>query len=143
MKLNALKVNPAAIEGGEWVADIPECGDLRIRTKGLNNAAYEKRFQALVAAAPRADKPKGRLTPAAQRRITNICLAETCLLDWEGLTSGGAEDAPIPFSREKALELICDPQYEPFRDACIYAAAHVARAGADDAEEREGNSSAT
>ena len=55
----------------------------------------------------------GTLPEATRDEITVKTLAECVLLGWEGLTEGGEE---VPYSREKAEEILGDPALEWFRE---------------------------
>jgi hypothetical protein len=131
VKLNKLMINPAAIENGERITDLPECGDLVIITKGINNAAYRRMFDAQLRAVPKADRKHG-LTPEVRQKIQTSCVVETCTQGWENLVD--ENDQPIPFSKELLREYAADPRREPLINACILAATWV---GDDIAEETE------
>lgn len=122
MDLKANRVDLVKREDGDWVGDIPECGGLRIRTKGTGNKAYLKLQDKLIQAVPRKQRVNG-LSPEDRQRIRNICLCNTCLLEWDGLTDGGVV---VPYSKEKASELMTNPEWEVFQDAVAYAAGAVA-----------------
>jgi hypothetical protein len=124
MKLASLQIDPEKIETGEWVDDLPGGGDIRIKTKGLNNSAYRALQAKLIAAVPRAERRQG-LKPETMKRINTTCLVETCLLDWDNLDG-------VKFSKAKASELLTDPRYEPLLDICTIAASWVAEGRADD-----------
>lgn len=137
MKLSAIKVDSARAEQGAWVGDIPEMGDLRLQVRGLRNADARRLRAKLLAAVPRDQRANGRLSPAAADEIDARVLSETILVDWQNLTD--ENDAPLPFSREKALELLSNPDFVVFRDAVAYAANVVAEGLADQAEADQGN----
>lgn len=126
MKLSSLALDVARIEAGEWVDNIPDAGDLRIKTRGITNADFRKLFDAKMTALPRRDRRS--LPPDVFNRIQAECLVETCLLDWENLEG-------VPFSKETALRLLLDPRYEPLRLACAWAATTVSDLQAEDRED--------
>lgn len=127
MKLR--KVDTAKVEDGEWVGDIPDMGDLRLKVRGLNNARYRRMQQELVSAVPRSRRRKGRLDPLENDRITGTCLSRTVLLGWENLE--GEDGQPVPYSEETAHAYLTDPGYAEFLQAVVWAATQV---GEDDAE---------
>ncbi|HEX2554251.1 MAG TPA: hypothetical protein VHL98_11145 [Microvirga sp.] len=139
MKLNDITVDAVKIEAGAWIGDIPEMGDLRLHVRGINNADYRRMQTKLLDAVPRAKRQGGRVDPDEQDRVTNQCLVATVLLGWENFED---QDGSIPFSREKARELLSDPRYRRFRDAVIWAAVAVGEAQAADLEADQGNSQA-
>ena len=136
MKLK--KADIAKVEGGDWIDDIPEMGDLRLRTRGMNNARFRSMQAELIRAFPRGRRIKGAIPPAELQKINGACLAETTLLEWDNLE--GEDGAPLPYSKEQAKAFLTDPAYQAFYDAVLYAATIV---GEDDAEADkadEGNS---
>ncbi|MBS7542528.1 hypothetical protein [Ancylobacter oerskovii] len=137
MKLSAIKVNTKAIEAGKWVGDIPEMGDLRLKVRGIGNSDFNRRYDELVQAIPRAERPNNRLTPDAQRKLTAQLYAETILLDWEGLTDD--DGAPVAFSMEFAEQVLADPEMRDFVFAVRYAAQQVAGETADSNKADAGN----
>ena len=137
MKLSAIKVNTKAIEAGKWVDDIPEMGDLRLKVRGLGNADFNRRYDELIQAVPRAERPNNRLTPDAQRKLTAQLYAETILLGWDGLTDD--DKVAIPFSAELAQEIMENPEMRDFVHAVRYAAQQVAGESADAAKADGGN----
>ncbi len=136
MKLSSIEVDPDKIEQGQWIGNIPEAGDLQLKVRGLQNADFRRLQGKLVEAVPRAKKVGGRLDPDEQDRVTNQCLAATVLLDWRGLED---DNGPIPFSKEKARELLMDPRYRRFREAVIWAASVVGEEQAAALEDDAGN----
>ena len=117
MELGEQRVDPKAREEGAWVDDIPEMGDLRLKVRGANNKAWEKRADALIAAVPRQRRIKG-LGPEDRNRINAICARDHGLVDWANLKIGGVD---VPYSKEKANELLTDPQWINFHNAVIWA----------------------
>lgn len=140
MKLSSLKVDAEKIEGGAWIGDIPEMGDMKLRVRGLQNASYRRMQTKLLDAVPRAQRQGGRVDPDVMDRITAQCLAATVLLDWSGLE---AEDgSSLPYSKEQAHEFLTKPEFRRFREAVVYAATIVGDADADGEKDDAGNSSA-
>lgn len=133
MKLSELKVDPQRIENGAWVDNIPEMEGLRLKVRGAFNADWRKLQSRLVAAVPRQKRARGQLDPAEQDRVMSIVLRDACLLEWDGIE--GDDGQPLPYSKEKATELLTDPQYGKFREAVIWAANTVADQRESDIEE--------
>lgn len=124
MDLAAIKVDSAKIEGGDWVGDLPGLGNLRLKVRGLGCMAYRLATEKRVRALPRSQRAKdGSIAPAAADKLAGEAMAEALLLDWENLTSGGKT---VPYSRERAVELLSNPDYRDFRSAVQFAAAIVA-----------------
>ncbi|WP_175561748.1 hypothetical protein [Kaistia soli] len=99
---------------------IPGLGDMALKVRGFGNADYERVSSELVAALPLA----ARGDEKESNRIATTLLVETVLLDWSGLT---ADAKPVPFSKEKAFELLSDPAYRDLANGVSWAAQRVAR----------------
>ncbi len=126
MRLADMKVDSNAIENGVWIGNIPDMGSLRLKVRGVGNAAHQAEQTKLYAATPRSEKTGGRLSPAASDRIMAHCLAKATLLDWEGIE--GDDGQPLPYSPETALTLLSDPAYRVLRDAVLWASGQVGQA---------------
>ena len=123
MKLSSMKLDVARIEAGDWVENIPDCGNLRIKTRGINCAEYRKMIDARLFALPK------RRDPMEVQRVQTECLVAACLIDWN-LTD--ENDAPIPVSG--ALAILTDPAYDPVRMAVAWAANQIAASNAETQE---------
>lgn len=137
MKLSQVAIDASAHEQGQWIDDIPEMGDLRLRVRGIGNADWKRHSSKLATAIPRENKRGGIVAPEAQDTITTSCLINTCLIDWDGLTDD--DDKPIPYSKEKAKELLEDPALRRFRDAVLWAANVVGDSALAKKEDVAGN----
>lgn len=134
MDLNDQKVDPKVREEGAWVDDIPEMGDLRLKVRGADNRAWQKRADALVAAVPRKKRING-LDAEERNRIMAICCRDHGLLDWQNLKIGGVD---IPYSKDKANELLTEPQWVAFLNAAIWACNVVGTTARAEVEEDSG-----
>ena len=135
MDLQSLKRDTAAIDGGQWVDDIPGMGNIRLKVRGLSSpqvVAYRARLERAV---PKQQRNRdGSVKTAKAMEIMGQLLADKILLDWEGLEDGGE---PMPYSHEAATAILTNPDFLPFADAVTWAAQVVDRG--IDAEEIEGN----
>lgn len=136
MKLSERKIDLKMREDGAWVKDIPDWDDLKLKVMGTGNKTWAKREQALISAVPRARRMNG-LQKEDRDRINGILLRDHCLLDWRGVED--EEGKPEPFSKEAANKYLTSPEYEPFRDAVLWAASYVAERGQAEIEEDAGN----
>ena len=84
---------------GVWY-DIED--DLRIKIARIGNPNYQKRFQALSKPHRRAIR-RGSLPDKVAEKLLVQCMAETIVLDWEGMIDEGKE---IPYSTEAVIELL-------------------------------------
>lgn len=131
MKLSEIAVNAAAIEYGRWVSIGHIMPGVRLKVRGLENEDYQRLFNKLVTEIPRAERLKGP-DAAVMRDITTRLLVETILIDWEGIDND--DGTPLVFSKEKAREVLSDPNLIAFRKAVEWAAGVV---GEDDLAETE------
>lgn len=135
MKLSNIAVNVENIEHGEWVDDIPEMENLRLRVRGIDNGDWKRLRSKHMDAIPRQWRAGKRADEID--RIISICLRDAGLIDWEGLTDD--EDKPIMYSRDMANKLLTEPQYRKFRDAVLWAATVVGETNHVKVEEQEKN----
>lgn len=127
MDMQSVKVDTVKVEGGDWVGEkygtpIPEMGDLCLKVKGMNCAAWRALSRKLSEAVPRNEKIGGRISQAAQDRIINSCLLNVGVMDWDGMTDGGK---PLAYSKDVASPYLTDPAYLAFRDAALWACSVV------------------
>lgn len=123
MKLQDVVIDSILVEQGEWVENIADMGDLRLKVRGLGNADWRRLSAKLSAAVPRDKKRGGVVDSDEQDKIIATCLRDTCLLDWANLTD--QDDKPIPYSKAKAGELLNDPDMRRFAAATLWAASMV------------------
>lgn len=122
MDLSNVSVDPVKVEQGEWVGNIPQMGDLRLRIRGAENADWRRLQSKLIAAIPRQLRIGGQIDPDEADRITSVLLRDAALLDWENLSEDGK---PLAYSKENADRLLTDPTYRRFRDAALWASQNV------------------
>ena len=82
-----------------------DMGDgLRMRIARIGNPNYNKRFQALSKPHRRALQ-RGSLSDDVAEKLLVQCLAETIVLDWEGVEEKGKV---IPYSQENAIRILTE-----------------------------------
>ena len=121
---------------GAWVGPQAHGFDgVQFKVRGRWNNPDFKALEAKLSSQVPNDRKVGfDLSPADKERILNECLVETIILDWAGVKED--EESPeIPFSKEKARELICDPALLPFRDSIVAASILVAKDGQEALEQ--------
>ncbi|SRR5581483_7138660 len=123
MKLSDIRRDPATIEAGTWVKDIPGMGDLEVRVRGKDNADWRRLEAKLIARVPREARENGRISIEQVDRITGMLLLDACLIGWNNLTD---DAGPVLYSYNKAEELLTKPEFKAFRDAVLWAATLVA-----------------
>jgi hypothetical protein len=123
VKISDIAVDPALIEQGDWVDNIPDMPGVRIKARGTNNADYRQLEAKLVRQIPRAQRNEG-VAPEDQDRIAGRLLLETVVLDVEGLEDD--EGKPIKYSRALGEQLLLDPAFRTFQAAAAYAGGVIA-----------------
>lgn len=137
MDIKDIKKNAAEITGGQWVGDIPDMGDLRLRVRGLSSPQVIAIRSRKERAVPRKERLRdGSLRPETGLRISGEVLHEAVLLDWSGLTSDGK---PVKYDAALAAEWCTNPDYQDFASAVAWSAMVVDRGDADRTEELAGN----
>jgi hypothetical protein len=135
MKIERLDIEK--LEQGAWVDNIPEMGELRLKTRGSNNRDWRRLQTKLIAAIPR-QRRMATLDPDESDRVTAILLRDTALLDWEGIEDGDGQ--PVPYSKEQAFEYLTNPAYgRRFLQAAVYAADVVSDHREEEAEQDSKN----
>lgn len=92
----------------------------RLKVARLGNPTYQKRFQALLKP-HRHLRDRGLLPEDVQSEILNKCIAETILVDWEGVEYEGKA---LPYSSDNALKLISE--FKDFREDILTVAGEQA-----------------
>jgi len=111
MKLSGLLVDSAKIEQGDW-AVIQEGADgakpFRVLVRGYGNSDYRRRQSELMAALG-TEFGVGVDAPSERYQVIDLTLlCETILAGWDGLTEDDGT-TEIPFSVDKAKEILADP----------------------------------
>ena len=138
MEISTIKRNTASIEAGEWVGDIPNMDDVRLRVRGLSSptvVAVRSRKERKVSRAGR--ERDGTLKPDVGLTVLGEVLFESVLLDWDGITQDGQ---PVPYNAELAKTWLTSRDYVGFADAVTWAAQYVDRSTAETKEAVAGNS---
>ena len=131
MDIANLKRDSGRINAGEWVGQIPEMGELRLKVRGQRSESYKLALGRHVRAVPRDQRERdGSPSPDAYARCVALAVHEAVLLDWDGLTSEGK---PVKYNRELALKWLRDPDYSAFLEAVLWASA-VVDGGRNEAE---------
>lgn len=138
MKLSDIKVDVNRAEQGDWVSDVPELEGVRLKVRGLSNPDFQRVVDKLTAAVPRHKRVNGRIDPVERDRIGGQALAQTILLDWDGLTQ--EDGSVLPYSPDLARKLLTEPEFRVFRDGVTWAAQQVADTRAVSTEEDGKNS---
>ena len=132
-KLTQFQGDVAREEQGVWVE---YAAGVEFRIARLNNPAYQKCLRKLLKADGRRFRRR-RPTDENAEKLTNRALAQHVLVDWRNLED--EDGSPIPYSVEKALEILSDPQYHDIRDFVVEVATDSDVFAAEEREDAEGN----
>jgi len=121
MKLNSVKIDAARADAGQWFDAgkfEPRMRGMRLKVRAFGNVddqAVSRRERDALSVHERL--PGSTAAQAAATRILNARLSEAILTGWEGIED--EDGAPLPFSAEKALEILGDPDFRLFRDTVV------------------------
>lgn len=121
MKLANMKVDHKVSAEGEWIKNIPDMDDLELLVRGQTCPQARVLRAKLLRGLPAniRNNPDG-LPPEVVDQIEAQICAEALLLGWRNLDD-------VPYSKEKAIELLNDPDLVTFRDAVGWASGRVGR----------------
>lgn len=137
MDIQSLSIDVAAVEGGQWVGDLPGMGDLRLLVRGFSAPKVQALRARKLRRLPKPDRERdGQPKFEAAMRITAEVLHEAVLLGWEGLSDGGK---PVKYDPDLAREWLTDPRFQRFADAVAMAAQIVDNGDAEATEDLAGN----
>ena len=86
MEFNDLKTASDDLAEGEWVTDLPNIGDARLKVRSMSAPAV---VRALGRAMRAASDDDGNVSPDVVDQIDLKVIAEQVLLDWDGFTQDG------------------------------------------------------
>jgi hypothetical protein len=120
VKLNSLKADLSRERNGAWMpyADGGD-PDLAFKVRGINSPEYEAaRDREMVRLQQRFGTEP---VPADERfKVLGQLLAEHILLDWKGIVDD--DGAPVPYSKDLALDLLSAPEGRELRGYVIVCA---------------------
>ena len=119
----------AEIEG-KW-NDIGD--DIKLLIARIGNPEYQKAFQKISKPHRRAIR-RGTLNDEVAEKLLVKAMAQTILLDWEGLEEDGV---PVPYSTDNAIRILME--YKDLRDYVSDIANEMEGYRADEDEEGEKN----
>lgn len=134
----AVQSKPVDLAPGEWIDDIQDQPDLRLKVRSTNFKPYRVAITSISRRfGKRLKTPEGLVEFQA---AIGKPLAEHILLDWQGVKNGGVE---LAYSREVALAVLtADDDHgigAEFRKAVEQAGDEVAKKLAESTEELAGN----
>lgn len=121
MDIAKIRIPRIVWEQGGWVKDIPELGDILLKVRPAGNDDFIRRQAELFRDLPRGER-NGTIDPETNRRMTAQLIEETILTDWKNLRQGGEE---VPYTLEKARELLHNQEYSVLADGAIWASNEV------------------
>lgn len=113
---NKFKTNPSLVSEGVWF-DLATNSDktkarIRLRRHGRSNRDWVLAFRKHTA-----DKDMDAVTPEEDEQITAAVFVEACVVDWEHMQPED-DGHDIPFSKEAALELFSNPEWNDLLKEC-------------------------
>lgn len=137
MDISKIKRDSNKISEGQWVRDIPECGSLTLKVRGMSSPVVQALMSRKLRAIPKEERERdGSPNIVASTRVLAEVLHEAVLLDWGGLSDEGK---PVKYNSALAKKWLTDPDFKPFADAVSWAARAVDSGDAEMAETAEGN----
>lgn len=134
MDLNRFKADTVLEDDGVWTT-VDAASGCRLKIARIGNRRYREAMARRLKPYRRALRA-GTLDDQVTERITADVLAETVLLDWQGLQRNGA---PVGYSRETAAMVLADPAYKDFRDLVVELASDQEAYRERDLEDAEKN----
>lgn len=120
---------------GIWMEDFGE--GVRIKIARIGNPEYQKKITKFQKPHRKAMR-RGTLPDSVADTILNRAVADTIVLDWEGIAEDGKL---VPYSFENCLRIL--NEYKDFRDQVIEAASEMETFKLEQDDESEGNSPPT
>jgi hypothetical protein len=114
MDLNRFKADTALEDEGVWNT-VDAASGCRLKIARIGNRRYRETMARRLKPYRRALR-SGTLDDQVTERITAEVLAETVLLDWQGLERAGEA---VAYSPEAAAAILADPAYKDFRDLVV------------------------
>lgn len=129
--------NPDLIDQGDWVSEIPNMGDVKLKVLGLGSMQYRTAQEAKYRKVPSNLRDRNGTPNTDERmRITTELLYEVVLLDWSGMSNKGE---PVKYSKDLAKLWCTTPRYRRFADAVVWASQQVDNGRSDSLQEAMGN----
>lgn len=134
MDLNRFKADTVLEDEGVWTT-VDAASGCRLKIARIGNRRYRETMARRLKPYRRALRA-GTLDDQVTERITAEVLAETVLLDWQGLQRDGT---PVAYGREAAAAILSDPAYKDFRDLVVELASDQEAYRERDIEDAEKN----
>ncbi len=137
-RLNRIKTNTEQGTEGQWIEFCPAQGDepaLELKIARVGNPKYNQRLQELV----RPHRRKVRMGfDEDLEEFVKQAVAECVLVGWRGLQDNSGKE--IPYSKEKSVELLTNPEYSDLFDFVMDVGGDAALYREHALEEAAGNS---
>lgn len=128
MDINNLVLSDAAlsvIDDGAWVGDFKNAPGVRLKVRGFRSKEARKLMEQKQAAARSKTE---QLTEQQLAEIMQEVLAESVLLDWDGITDNGK---PVSYDRDLATKWLTSRNGEAFAGLVLDAAQRIDRQASD------------
>lgn len=140
VELTQFVLDPNALRNGEWINAGAEYAGIKLLTKGLGSAYFDRRGEKTKKEARRWGG-EDRIPQAIKNRIDAEALGEICLLEIEGLSHPKQADGTpgVPVTIEEFRALICQEEAAELTVMAFKCAQRVGRAAQEQAEAAAGN----
>ena len=133
MDLREYKTDPQLEEEGKEI-EVDE--ETTIKIARFNNPAFRRMQDRLTEPYQKA-VGRGKISDATAGKILSRCMAKHIIKGWKGLRLDGKE---IPYSEEKALELMLDPTLNDFKEQVLLESQRIENYREERLEEDQKNS---
>lgn len=110
LELSSIAIDPALANKGAWFEYMG--GRFLVARQGAQHQEVLGLLYQEAAEIVNAKDSEGRPTVEASAKLIEIyqrAFAQTCLVDWDGITEGGE---PLPYSAESAFKILSNPRYQ-------------------------------
>jgi len=129
MRLSEIENDLTKENEGVWLTF---SGDIEVKIANVGNEEYIKLSEKLYKPFKKALR-KDTLDSKKHLAIAHKLMVETIILDWKGIDDDN--DKPIPYSKEKALEIVQTKKYKKFVDWISNEALDLANFEKDEVDE--------
>jgi hypothetical protein len=132
-RLRAIRTDQQKAEAGVWV---PYAEDIEVCVASLNSKTYQDHRERLMAPHLKMARAK-RMSPEQVLEIVRPAVAKHLIRDWKNIQDDDGVD--IPYSPQKAEEILSDPGMLDFYDFILDAAGNVTLFRQEMLEDGRGN----
>jgi hypothetical protein len=114
VSLNSFKVDKTKASDAQWV-DVAGYDGFRLLVRSRRSREYKKANGREMQRLTKVMSRRGGMPVELMAKVDNACLAEACLLGWEGLSDQDTGE-PLAYTPEVAKELMTNDDFEMFQE---------------------------